>query len=179
VIGCGRQAASHVIALREALPSLDRVVVFAPNKDRVAAFCAQHGCEPVEDSREAGECDVVVTVTTAKDPVLRGEWLRPGALVLAIGANDPASRELDAVVLDRASFVSTDSREQAQEEAGDLIDAVERGALDWADIHELPNILTGDVAARANDDDIAVFKSNGLAAWDLAVAARVVELLTS
>jgi alanine dehydrogenase len=179
VIGCGRQAASHVSALREALPSLDRVVVFAPNADHVATFCAQHGCEPAEDSRETGECDVVVTVTTAKDPVLRGEWLRPGALVLAIGANDPASRELDAVVLDRATFVCTDSRAQAQEEAGDLIDAVERGALDWAGVHELPHIQSGDVGARASDDDIAVFKSNGLAAWDLAVAARVVELLSS
>jgi ornithine cyclodeaminase/alanine dehydrogenase-like protein (mu-crystallin family) len=177
VIGCGRQAASHVAALREALPSLDRVIVFAPNADRVAAFCAQHGCEPAADSREAGECDVVVTVTTARDPVLRGDWLRPGALVLAIGANDPAARELDAVVLDRATFVCTDSRAQAQEEAGDLIDAVERGALNWADVHELPHVLTGDVAARPSDDDIAVFKSNGLAAWDLAAAARVVELL--
>jgi ornithine cyclodeaminase/alanine dehydrogenase-like protein (mu-crystallin family) len=83
VFGCGRQAASHVVALREALPSLERVIVFGRNEDRVAAFCKEHGCEPAEDSREAGECDVVVTATTATDPVLRGEWLRPGGLVHA------------------------------------------------------------------------------------------------
>jgi ornithine cyclodeaminase/alanine dehydrogenase len=176
VFGCGRQAASHVVALREALPSLERVIVFGPNAVRVAAFCEQHGCEAAEDSREAGECDVVVTATTAKDPVLRGEWLSPGALVLAIGANDPGSRELDNVVLERASFVCTDSRAQASEEAGDLIDPAGRGALDWADVHELQDIVTGEVRARTNEDDIVLFKSNGLAAWDLAVAARVVEL---
>jgi ornithine cyclodeaminase/alanine dehydrogenase-like protein (mu-crystallin family) len=176
VFGCGRQAASHVVALREALPSLERVVVFGPNAVRVAAFCEQHGCEAAEDSREAGECDVVVTATTAKDPVLRGEWLTPGALVLAIGANDPGSRELDNVVLERAAFVCTDSRAQAREEAGDLIDAAGHGALDWDDVHELQDIVTGQVQARTNEDEIALFKSNGLAAWDLAVAARVVEL---
>jgi ornithine cyclodeaminase/alanine dehydrogenase-like protein (mu-crystallin family) len=108
--------------------------------------------------------------------VLRGEWLRDGALVLAIGANDPASRELDDVVLERASFVCTDSRAQAQEEAGDLIGPVRGGVLDWLEIHELQDVVTGELPGRGSDDDIAVFKSNGLAAWDLAAAARVLEL---
>jgi len=85
VIGCGRQAAAHVVALREALPALERVLVFCPNEPRLAAFCLEHGCEAAEGYRNAGECDVVVTATTSKDPVLRGEWLRDGALVLAIG----------------------------------------------------------------------------------------------
>jgi alanine dehydrogenase len=170
VLGCGRQAASHVIALREALPSLDRVVVFGRNIDRVAAFCAEHGCEAAEDSREAGECDVVVTATTSTDPVLRGEWLSPGSLVLSIGANDPASRELDNVVFERAAVVYTDSRAQGLEEAGDLISTA-------AEIHELQDVVSGALVGRESDDDIVLFKSNGLAAWDLAVAARVVELV--
>jgi alanine dehydrogenase len=177
VIGYGRQAASHVVALRDALPSLERVLVFGPNTERLAAFCREHGCEAAEDYREAGGCDVVVTATTSKDPVLRGEWLREGALVLAIGANDPAWRELDNVVLERATFVCTDSRAQAQEEAGDLIDPVGGGVLDWLQVHELQDIVTGELPGRGSDDEIAVFKSNGLAAWDLATAARVVELL--
>jgi ornithine cyclodeaminase/alanine dehydrogenase-like protein (mu-crystallin family) len=172
VIGCGRQAAAHVVALREVLPSLTRVVVYGPNADRVAAFSAQHGCE-AGDAREAGACDVVVTVTTSREPVLRGEWLRPGALVLGIGANDPAYRELDDAVLERAAFVCTDSRAQAREEAGDLIGA----GLDWADVAELQDVVTGKLTARGSDDEIIVFKSNGLAAWDIAAAARVVELL--
>ncbi|MDX6476669.1 MAG: hypothetical protein QOH95_2180 [Gaiellaceae bacterium] len=177
VIGCGRQAAAHVVALREALPRLERVLVSCRNEQRLAAFCDRHACEAGADAREAGACDVVVTATTAKDPVLRGEWLRDGALVIALGANDAESRELDNVVLERASFVCTDSRAQAREEAGDLIDPVQRGVLDWLEVHELQDVVSGEVAARGTDEDVVVFKSNGLAAWDLAVAARVLELL--
>jgi ornithine cyclodeaminase/alanine dehydrogenase-like protein (mu-crystallin family) len=122
---------------------------------------------------------VVVTATTSKDPVLRGEWLSEGALVLAIGANDPKSRELDNVVLERASFVCTDSRAQAREEAGDLIEPVGRGVLDWLEVYELPDVVTGEQTGRGSAEDIVVFKSNGLAAWDLAAAARVLELLNA
>jgi alanine dehydrogenase len=176
VLGCGRQAAAHVVALRAALPSLTRTIVYCRDKARLDAFCKEHGCDAAESHQDAGACDVVVTVTTSKDPVLRGEWLQPGALVLAIGANDPAQRELDNIVLERASFVCTDSREQARLEAGDLIEPVARGVLDWLEVHELQEVVAGEVSGRADEADIVVFKSNGLAAWDLAAAARVVEL---
>ena len=176
VIGCGRQASGHVTALRDALPSLERVVVYAPNPKRLTQFCREHDCEVGESHSDAGACDMVVTATTAHDPVLRGEWLQPGALVCGIGANEPSWRELDNVVLERASFVCCDLREQAQAEAGDLIEPVARGVLDWLEVHELHEVVAGEVQGRASDDDIVVFKSSGLAAWDLAVAARVVEL---
>src|SRR5205823_11991139 len=114
--------------------------------------------------------------TTSKDPVLRGEWLRDGALVCAVGANDPSRRELDNVVLERAAFVCCDSREQARRESGDLIEPVAGGVLDWLEMHELQDVVGGELQGRGGPDDIVVFKSNGLAAWDLAVAARVVEL---
>jgi ornithine cyclodeaminase/alanine dehydrogenase len=175
VLGCGRQAASHVTALRAAL-SIERTVVYCRDARELAAFCKKHGCEAAESHSDAAACDVVVTATTSKDPVVRGEWLQPGALVIAVGANDPASRELDNVVLERASFVCTDSRAQARVEAGDLIEPVDRGVLDWLEVHELHDVVTGELNGRASDDDIVVFKSNGLAAWDIAVAARVVEL---
>ena len=176
VIGCGRQAASHVAALRIALPSLAHVVAYCRDERRLAEFCRAHDCEAAESHREAAEQDVVVTATTSRDPVVRGEWLRGGALVLAIGANEPSWRELDNVVLERASFVCCDSREQSRREAGDLIEPVERGVLDWLEVHELREVVTGEVQGRASDDDIVVFKSNGLAAWDLAAGARVIEL---
>ena len=160
VIGCGRQAASHVAALREVLPSLERVLVYCRDEQQLAAFCAEHGCEPA-DARTTAACDIVVTATTSREPVLHGEWLRPGATVIAIGANDLASRELDDAVLERASLICTDSIEQARAEAGDLA-----GVSDLHELHE--------VRGRANADDIVVFKSNGLAAWDLAAAAAVV-----
>lgn len=176
VIGCGRQAASHVAALREALPGLVRVLAHCRDAERLRAFCDAHGCEPAEAPSEAAAADVVVTATTSRDPVLRGDWLRPGALVLALGANDPGARELDDAVLARATFVCTDLREQARDESGDLIDAVAHGVLDWLEVHELPQVVAGEVEGRAADDDVVLFKSNGVAAWDLAAAARVVEL---
>jgi len=176
VIGCGRQAASHVAAIRDAMSGIEKTAVYCRDPDRLERFCAEHGCEPAESSRDAAECDVVVTATTSRDPVLRGEWLRPGAFVCAVGANDPSARELDNVVLERATFVCTDSRDVAQLEAGDMIEPVERGALDWLEVHELQDVVAGELTGRAADDDIVLFKSNGIPAWDVAVAARVVEL---
>ena len=176
VIGCGWQAASQVECIRAALPGLQRVVVSCRTPERLAVFCREHDCEPAESPRESAEQDVVVTVTTSRDPVLRGEWLRDGALVCAVGANDPSRRELDNVVLERAAFVCCDSREQATIESGDLIEPVERGVLDWLEVHELQDVVAGTIEGRASDGDIVVFKSNGIAAWDLAAGARVVEL---
>ena len=149
LIGCGWQAESQVAAIRAAVPGLERVVAFCRNEERLAAFCAEHGAEPGESHRDAGECDIVVTVTTSKDPVLRGEWLRPGALVCAVGANDGRRRELDNVVLERATFVCCDSRENAQLESGDLIEPVASGVLDWLEVNELQEVVAGEVPGRA------------------------------
>ena len=85
-----------------------------------------------------GTQDLLVTVTTANDPVVRGEWLVDGALVCAIGANDRSRRELDNAVLERAAFVCCDSREQSELESGDLIEPVERGVLDWLEVLRAP-----------------------------------------
>ena len=176
VVGCGWQAASQIAAIREALPSIERVVVYCRNEARLEEFCREHDCEPAESHREAADHDVVVTITTSKDPVLRGEWLRSGALVCAVGANDPRRRELDNAVLERAAFVCCDSREDSMKESGDLIEPVTQGILDWLEVHELQEVVAGEVQGRSSEDDVVVFKSNGIAAWDLAVGARVVEL---
>ena len=113
-------------------------------------------------------------MTSSPDPVLRGEWLQSGALVCAVGANDGRRRELDNVVLERATFVCCDSLDDARLESGDLIEPVSRGVLDWLEVHELQEVVAGTIAGRQSDDDIVVFKSNGLAAWDVAVGAAVV-----
>ena len=177
LIGCGWQAESQLAAIRAALPGLERVVAYCRNAERLGVFCEEHGAEAGESHRDAGECDVVVTVTTSKDPVLRGEWLRPGALVCAVGANDGRRRELDNVVLERAAFVCCDSRENAKLESADLVEPVESGVLDWLEVHELQEVVAGAVSGRQSDEDIVVFKSNGLAAWDIAAAAAVVAKL--
>jgi alanine dehydrogenase len=176
VIGCGWQAESQVSCIRAVLPGLERVSAYCRTEANLRSFCERMGAEPGESNRDPAECDIVVTVTGSPDPVLRGEWLTEGALVCAVGANDGRRRELDNVVLERASFVCCDSRENARLESADLIEPVEGGTLDWLEVHELQEVVAGETPGRQSDDDIVVFKSSGLAAWDLAVAARVVQL---
>jgi len=175
VIGCGWQARTQVACIREALPGIERVVAYCRSEDKLKKFCKEVGAEPGETNRDAAQQDVVVTATTSKDPVLRGEWLREGALVCAIGANDPRRRELDNVVLERAAFVCCDSVEQSRHESGDLIEPVEAGVLDWLEVHELQEVIAGELPGRQADDDVVLFKSNGLAAWDVAIGAVALE----
>jgi ornithine cyclodeaminase/alanine dehydrogenase-like protein (mu-crystallin family) len=175
VIGCGWQAETQVACIREAVPTIERVVVYCRSESRLEEFCKRVGAEPGETHRDAGEQDVVVTVTTSKDPVLRGEWLRPGALVCAVGANEPGARELDNAVLERATFVCVDSREQARLESGDLIEPVAQGVLDWLEVHELHEVVAGELPGRQAPGDVVVFKSNGIAPWDLAIGHEVLE----
>jgi alanine dehydrogenase len=176
IIGCGFQAETQVAAVRAALPGIDRVVAYCRNEERLDDFCERVGAEAAETHAEAARgMDVVVTATTSRDPVLRGDWLEPGVLVCAIGANEPTRRELDNVVLERASFVCCDSKEDARIESGDLIEPVATGVLDWLEVHELQEVVAGELPGRQADQDIVVFKSNGLAAWDLALAAELVE----
>ncbi len=174
VLGCGHQAVTQVACIRAAVPSIDHVVAYCRTPERLVAFCDEMGAEAGETHRDAAGQDVVVTITTSRDPVIRGEWLRPGALVVAAGANVASRRELDNVVLERASFVCCDWLEQARVESGDLIDPVEAGVLDWLEVHELHEVVAGDVVARHSDADVIVFKSNGIAAWDVALGAEAV-----
>lgn len=175
VIGCGGQAETQVACIRAAVPTVDRVVAYCRTERNLRAFCKRVGADPAESNREAAEQDVVVTITTSRDPVLRGEWLRPGALVCAAGANKPAARELDNIVLERASLVCCDWREQARIESADLIEPVQQGVLDWLEVHELHEIVSGELPGRQSPEDIVLFKSNGIAAWDVAIAAAAVE----
>ena len=175
VIGCGWQARSQLACIREALPSIQTVVAYCRNEERLAEFCKETGAEAGESHRDPAQQDVVVTVTTSRDPVLRGEWLQPGALVCAVGANDPRRRELDNAVLERAAFVCCDSIENAKRESGDLIEPVEAGVLDWLEVHELQEVVAEELTGRQADDDIVVFKSNGIAAWDVAIGSVALE----
>jgi ornithine cyclodeaminase/alanine dehydrogenase-like protein (mu-crystallin family) len=175
VIGAGTQAEMQVRCIRAAVPSIEHVCVHSRTPITREKFARAFGAEAVEGAQEAAAQDVVVTITSSRDPVLRGDWLRSGALVCAAGANRPQARELDNTVLQRAAFVCCDSVEDAQIESGDLIEPVQQGVLDWLEVHELAEVVGGEVQGRQSDEDIVVFKSNGIAAWDLAIGALAVE----
>lgn len=175
MIGCGYHAVGQLECLRAALPSIERTRVFCRDEERLRSFCEQTGVEPARDHSQAAGADIVVTVTSSPDPVLRGEWLKPGALVCAVGANIASHRELDNAVLERASLVCCDLKSQARLESGDLIEPIAGGVLDWLEVCELHELVAGELPGRQSDQDIIVFKSNGIAAWDLAVATVVLE----
>jgi ornithine cyclodeaminase/alanine dehydrogenase-like protein (mu-crystallin family) len=182
IIGTGLQARTQLEAIACVRP-LKRVRAFGRNPEKRAQFCAEMSAKlkrPVEaaDSPEAAVrgADIVVTATTALQPVVRGEWLAPGTHINAIGANFPQKRELDDAAVVHADIIAVDSREQSKAEAGDLIQAFAGSEAKWNQVLELHAIVAGRARGRENDSQITLFKSNGIAIWDLAVAARVFEL---
>jgi alanine dehydrogenase len=175
IVGCGWQAESQVECIRAAVPGIEEAVAYCRTEEKLEDFCKRMDAVAGESHQDAAVQDIVVTATTSSDPVLRGEWLRAGALVCAMGANRPSSRELDNVVLERANFVCCDLVEDARAESGDLIEPIAQGVLDWLEVHELHEVVAGEIEGRQSDEDIVLFKSNGLASWDVAIAAAAVE----
>jgi ornithine cyclodeaminase/alanine dehydrogenase-like protein (mu-crystallin family) len=129
--------------------------------------------EPTESAEAAVRfADILITATTSRDPVLKGDWLNAGAHVNAIGANMLNRRELDDQALARATVIAVDTLEQAREEAGDLVQGLAlRGR--WSAVTELHEIVADSHAGRTSEDEITVFKSSGIALWDVAAAGFV------
>jgi ornithine cyclodeaminase/alanine dehydrogenase-like protein (mu-crystallin family) len=179
LIGTGRQARTQLEAVTK-VRQLSSAKVFGRDQERQHEFCrdVQEGlgiqAEPASNAEEAARFgEVVITATNARDPVVLGEWLQPGTHVNAIGANMANRRELDESALARASLIAVDSLEQAHEEAGDLIQGFAKLGRDWEGVVELSSVVCGSGPRRRTQDDITIFKSCGLAIWDLAVAAYV------
>lgn len=179
VIGAGVQARHQVAAMREVRP-LTEVRVFDIDAGRANGFAReiertlQVAARPVAAARDAvAGCDLVVTITTAKAPVMDGEWLEAGTHLTGAGSNTPAKRELDDAAFRRGKVI-VDFKDQALQEAGDLQQALRSGALAEKDIHaELGEVITGRKAGRASDGEITLFKSVGMAIEDLAAASFV------
>jgi ornithine cyclodeaminase/alanine dehydrogenase-like protein (mu-crystallin family) len=177
VIGTGvqAQAHAHALAATRALTGI-RIAGRDPARAReVAADLAGRLDPPVtacDTARAAvAGADIVVTATTSPTPVLRREWLSPGAHVNAVGACVPRDREIDTATMAEAALFA-DSRESVRNEAGDYLLAEQEGMTNPVRA-ELGELLTGTAAGRLHDDELTVFESLGLAAEDLAAAAHV------
>ncbi|MBI1749592.1 MAG: ornithine cyclodeaminase family protein [Acidobacteria bacterium] len=182
IVGTGLQARTQLEAVT-AVCSLERVRAFGRNPERRTQFCwdmSQKLGLPVEPAPSAEEAvcgsDIVIAATNASSPVVLGKWLTPGVHINAIGANFPQKRELDDEAVTRPDIIAVDSVEQSRQEAGDLIQAFAGDEKRWSAVHELAGIVAGRISGRSSRDQITLFKSNGIAIWDVAVAARVFEL---
>ena len=122
------------------------------------------------DSAEAAirNADIVSVITSSREPVVEGSWLKSGCHINAAGSNWATKRELDAASVSRASLICVDHREQSRIESGDLIGVVE----DWDSVRELSEVVRGK-AGRRSPDEITIFKSNGIALEDVAAARYV------
>ncbi|HYN89884.1 MAG TPA: ornithine cyclodeaminase family protein [Ardenticatenaceae bacterium] len=131
---------------------------------------------PVESARAVVEdCDIVTTITSAREPLFDGRWLAPGTHVNAAGGNALTRAEVDTATIARASRIFVDDKEQARIESGELLQAAERNVLNWQRVRELGDVVAGVVPGRGTPDEITLFASHGIALWDIALAARVYE----
>jgi alanine dehydrogenase len=179
VIGTGLQARTQVVAV-SAVRAFDRILVYGRDEARRAAFAEEITRETgVDASPVAGaeaavrEADVIITMTTAHDPVLRGAWLKPGAHVNAAGVNWASRREVDDETVERSAVVAVDALDQARIEAGDLILPASVGRFEWERAVELGAIVAGQAPGRPSAEAITLFKSVGVALEDVAVAGLI------
>jgi alanine dehydrogenase len=178
IYGAGWQAESQLEAIA-AVKKLGRIVVHSRTEKSRKAFAEKMGerlgleIETTHAPEEPAAQDIVVTVTSSVEPILQGEWLKPGAHVNAAGSNFLFKTEIDRDVVKRAGLVTMDSREELGLEAGNLLQAVETGAVLPEAIRELGQVIAGQVEGRRSPEDITLFVSQGLALEDLG-AARLV-----
>jgi alanine dehydrogenase len=182
ILGTGGQAKTQLEAVAAAR-KLDSVRVFGRDPERRAKFCAEMSTrlgiavQPATSAAEAVRgADIVNTATTSAKPVLDGQDIAEGAHINAIGANHAHKRELDDTAISRASVIFVDSIEQSRQEAGDLIIPFQQHPEKWDAVHELDQLIACKVPGRASDKQITLFKSNGIASWDLAVAEKIYTL---
>lgn len=179
ILGSGVQARSHLEAMAR-VRDFRTVRVWSPTAENRQAFAAEAGvrygipvtavASPEEAVRGA---DVVCTTTSAKEPILAGDWLAPGAHVNAAGSSIATARELDTAAVVR-SRLFVDRRESTLNEAGDFLFPKREGAIgDDHIVAEIGEVLTGKSEGRRTDEEVTLFKSLGLAVEDLVSAHRV------
>jgi ornithine cyclodeaminase/alanine dehydrogenase-like protein (mu-crystallin family) len=179
IIGTGWQSESQLMAVC-AVRAIRQVTAYGRNPERRRSFSvkmeAQLGVEvkPADSAEEAvrGKA-IVITCTTSREPVVHGSWIEPGAHLNVAGSNFLSKAEVDVETISRSSVIAVDSIDQARIEAGDLLPAIERGVINWESVTELGRIVAGQVRGRAKHSDITLFKSVGIAIWDVAAALRV------
>ena len=179
IVGSGKQARTHLEAIRSVRP-IERVRVWSRTAERARSFAA-HATQrfglPVEAAGSAEEAvrgaDIICTVTSSSDPVVRGAWVEDGTHLNAVGYAGPKGRELDADAVARSRLI-VDRRAAALAESGDVLLAIADGAIDEGHIAaELADVVAGRVAGRISPQEITLFESLGLAIEDLAAAHHV------
>jgi ornithine cyclodeaminase/alanine dehydrogenase-like protein (mu-crystallin family) len=176
IIGAGVQARTHLKAIAE-VRSIERCRVVSRNMDHARQLADEMSAsvafaiQPVQSVEEAvNGADVIATVTNAKEPVVRRQWISDGVHLNVVGSSTPHAREVDTATM-AASALFVDRRESTINEAGDYLFAMREGLIGPDHIRaELGEVLTGEKPGRTSPEEITLFKSLGLAVEDLAAA---------
>ncbi len=179
ILGAGVQARAHIQALVR-VRQLRAIKIYSPSINSAARIKQSMEKEigiaiDVADSSEAvaRSADLLVTATTAKEPIVKSEWFKAGAHINAVGSHRPDLREIDGATLKRAKVV-VDSREAVMAECGDILLALKEKSISEETIHgEIGEILAGSKAGRTSADEITLYKSVGIAIQDVATAELV------
>ena len=179
IIGTGGQAKTQVEAVA-AVRKLELVRAYGRDAVKREKFCKELSERlriPLQACASSSEAvrgaDIVCTATTASQPVVSGADLATGTHINAIGANHAHKRELDDEAIASADVIVVDSVEQSRQEAGDLIIAFHGDEICWTGVKKLSEVVAGKTTGRTSDGEVTLFKSNGIASWDLAVAMKV------
>jgi alanine dehydrogenase len=182
IIGTGGQARTQLEAVAS-VRKLESVSVYGRDPQHRSKFASEMSerlqlTVSAADSAAAAirNADIVVTATKSSRPVFDGRDLALGVHINAIGANHAHKQELDEAAVERANLIFVDSIAQSKQEAGDLIIPFEKQPQRWERVHELAELAARKVPGRTSDQQVTLFKSNGIASWDLAVAMRVYKL---
>jgi ornithine cyclodeaminase/alanine dehydrogenase-like protein (mu-crystallin family) len=182
IIGTGGQARTQLEAMAAAR-KLESARIYGRDATRREKFAKEMterlgvSVLAASSSSEAVRgADIVCTATTASQPVVHGADLTHGVHINAIGANHAHKRELDDEAVASADVIVVDSIEQSRQEAGDLIIAFRGDESCWTGVKKLAEVVAGKTGGRTSDGEVTLFKSNGIASWDLAVAIKVYAL---
>ena len=179
IIGAGVQARAHIRALSR-VRQLSRIKIYSPSgtsAQKIKADLEKDGCMNIDVMANAEQTvrdsDLVVTVSTAKEPVLKMEWLKPGVHINAVGSHRPDLREIDGPTLSLATVV-VDSRTAIMAECGDILFAIKENSFSEQAIHaEIGEVLAGTKGRRSRAAEITLYKSVGIAIQDVAAAQLV------
>lgn len=176
ILGYGEQAATHARAIRR-VRNIESIAVWGRSAERARIFAERMQVElslPITTATNAREAvakaDIICTVTAASEPILKGEWVRPGTHINVVGSSVAGPAEVDNDLVVRSRFI-VDSREGVLAQGAEFLRAKEAGLVgDDHIVAEIGQVLAGEVAGRRSDDEITVYKSLGHVVQDLASA---------
>ena len=175
VIGTGRQAQAQVSAISREL-KISRIKIWSRDPGHIRKFADRFMEFPCHASslENACDCDVLVTTTPSRSPIIRSEWIHEGTHINAIGADAAGKQELESTLLKRAKIVVDDIAQAVH--SGEVNVPISEGIIREKDIHaQIGEILTGKKSGRSSNDEITIFDSTGLGIQDVAAGHAVYE----